>query len=54
MHSIGKNKFILTFVDNNSRYCMVYLLKDGSETFELIEKYVIVSSNKFGGMLAAN
>lgn len=40
--------YILTFIDDHTRYTVVYLLKNKSETFEKLQQYVEMCFNMFG------
>ena len=45
--SMVGNRYILIFVDDFSRYCVTYLLKDKSEIHNLLRKFVAKVKNKF-------
>ncbi|CAN4085599.1 unnamed protein product [Withania somnifera] len=39
MPSLGGEKYFITFIDNCTRYCYVYLLNSRDETIEAFKKY---------------
>ncbi|KAG5881726.1 hypothetical protein JTB14_037942 [Gonioctena quinquepunctata] len=43
----GGKKYILTFIDDSSRYSTIYLLSRKSEVFDKLRKYVRLVQNKF-------
>ena len=43
----GGNKYILTFIDDYSRFTVTYLMKNKSEVFDKLKDYVTKVSNKF-------
>jgi transposase InsO family protein len=46
----GKKRYYLTFIDDFSRYSMVYLLAKKSDVFEKLQDYVALMRNQFGKM----
>ena len=45
--SYGSSRYVLTFIDDFSRYCWVYFLKQKSEVYEIFEKLIEnLSGNK--------
>lgn len=44
----GKKKYFVTFIDDFSRYTVVYLLHDKSEVFDKTKQFVEMVKNKFG------
>jgi transposase InsO family protein len=47
-HTIGGKSYFLTFVDDFSRFTMIYLLSKKSEVFPKFKEYIAVTHNKFG------
>ncbi|CAI5773473.1 Retrovirus-related Pol polyprotein from transposon TNT 1-94 [Podarcis lilfordi] len=45
--SLGKNRYILIFLDDFSRFCVVYFLKEKSETVDKLQEYIAMVKNKF-------
>ncbi|CAI5793457.1 Retrovirus-related Pol polyprotein from transposon TNT 1-94 [Podarcis lilfordi] len=45
--SLGKNRYILIFLDDFSRFCVVYFLKEKSETVDKLQEYIDMVKNKF-------
>lgn len=43
---LGKNEYILFFLDDFSGYCVLYLLREKSETVDMFRKYLAMVSNK--------
>ena len=46
--SYGKSRYVLTFIDDFSRYCCVYFLKQKSEVFEIFKVFKFVVENLSG------
>ena len=44
----GGNKYIITFIDDFSRYAYVYLLKSKSDAFEKFKEFLLQVENQFG------
>lgn len=44
----GKKKYFVTFIDDFSRYTIVYLLNNKAEVYEKIQNYMEMVKNKFG------
>ena len=44
-------KYFLTFVDDYSRYCVIFLLREKSEVFEKFVEYTAMVENQFGKKL---
>ena len=44
----GGNRYIITFVDEFSKYTTVYLLKNKSDTFEKFQDFLKEVENQFG------
>ena len=44
----GGNRYIITFIDNFSKYTTVYLLKNKSDTFEKFQDFLKEVENQFG------
>ena len=40
------NKYILTFIDDYSRMCWVYLLKEKSQVFDVFKKFHLLITNE--------
>lgn len=51
--SLGGARYILTIIDDFSRYTFVYLLKHRSEAFEKFKKFVTWANNKFSKPISA-
>ena len=45
--SLGNNKYILIFIDDFSRYCVAYFIREKSETVEMFKEYIAMVRNKF-------
>ena len=39
--SFGKEKYFITFIDDFSRYCYIYLLNEKSQTVDALEVYIV-------------
>jgi hypothetical protein len=48
--TVGGKKYFLTFIDDNSRYTVVYLLCSKDEVPQKLQEYVAYVNNKFGKM----
>ena len=46
--SIGGSRYMVTFIDDATRYCMVYFLKKKSEVIDKFKKYVDFVENHIG------
>lgn len=46
--SLGGKRYLVTFIDDFSRYTVVYFLKEKSEVEEHLKIYVAMVKNKFG------
>ena len=46
--SVSQSKYALTFIDDFSKYCWVYLLKHKSEVFDLFKVYRALVENQSG------
>ena len=46
--SIGGSRYYVTFIDEYSRYCMVYLMKNKSEVFYKFKEFELMFSNQCG------
>ena len=44
----GGNKYIITFIDNFSKYTTIYLLKNKSDAFEKFQDFLKEVENQFG------
>lgn len=40
--SLGGNKYYITFIDDYSRMCWVYFLRNKSETFHVFKKFKVM------------
>ena len=49
--STSQEKYVLTFIDEFSRYCWVYFLKNKSEYFDLIKFFKALVENQSGRRL---
>ena len=49
--TIGGKSYLLTFVDDNSQYTMIYLLLKKIEAFSKLKEYIKFTSDKFGKIL---
>ena len=49
--SMSQDKYALTFIDDFSRYCWVYFLKNKSEVFDLFNVFRDLVENQFGKKL---
>ena len=47
-HSYVKLRYVLTFIDDFSRYCWVYFLKKKSEVFEIFKIFKALVENLSG------
>ena len=46
--SIAGNKYFVTFIDDYSRFCKVYLMKHKSEVFNKFKEFELIASNECG------
>ena len=46
--SIGGSRYYVTFIDDYSRYCMVYFMKNKSEVFNKFKEFELMFSNQCG------
>jgi len=46
--SVGGNRYFVTFIDNFSRYTVVYFIKKKSEVFEKFKEFEASVTNHFG------
>ena len=44
----GGNRYIITFIDDFSKYTTVYLLKNKSDAFEKFQNFLKEVENQFG------
>ena len=44
----GDKKYFITFIDDCTRYCQVYLLSDKDEAFEIFKQYKAEVENQLG------
>ena len=44
--TVNGNKYILTFIDDYSRMCWVYLLKEKSQVFDMFKKFHLLIKNE--------
>ena len=44
----GGNRYIITFIDDFSRYAYVYLLKNKSDAFDKFKEFLLEVENQFG------
>ena len=49
--SIGWHKYFVTFIDNFSRYCKVYFMKNKYEVFKRFKKFQVVTENETGNRI---
>ena len=50
----GENKYIITFIDDFSKYTTVYLLKNKSDVFEKFQDFLKEVENQFGRKIKKN
>ncbi|MCO5552239.1 hypothetical protein L7F22_005751 [Adiantum nelumboides] len=48
MPSVGNNLYFVTFIDDFSRFCWVYPLKEKSDVFAIFQHYVSMVENEIG------
>ena len=41
MPSFGKEKYFITFIDDFSHYCYIYLLHEKSQAMDALEVYIV-------------
>ena len=49
--SYGNSSYVLTFIDDFSRYCWVYFIKLKSQVFETFKVYKSLFENSFGNKI---
>ena len=49
--SYGGSRYVLTFIDNFSRFCWVYFLKLKSEVFETLKVWKALVENQCGNKI---
>ena len=45
-HSIGGNRYFVTFIDDYSRCCKVYFMKNKSEVFNKFKEFELITTNE--------
>ena len=48
--SVGGNRYFVTFIDDYSRYTVVYFIKKKSEVFEKFKEFEALVTNHFGSV----